>query len=712
MKRVIFVLLVLVCLAPSYIDQTDANFNLGNTSNTNVTNNSVILANISGNYSLSGTYLSRVFDLGSNPNASISWTAVGPSGTSVLVSSRSGPDATVTGDWTSYTGSYGDSDGSAVTAARNRYHQYRLQLATTNGSDTPAVRIVTLTYTEAGPEVGVHQSQANLTDETNNFRIRIDINDTANITAANARYRINSTGTYNAYQALTNASTYWYLDVTEPTNGWGNSTNGTLYYNVYITNDAGDTVNTTFTEAIEGVNDAPVINQLSNNTGTEGTLMTRTVTGTDPDGDTITWSISTGSITKVSNTQASISWTPSNDENGLVNVTVTMSDGSLSDTMTWTSNITGTNNAPVISSITDQEGYYGDRITFTVTVNDADVTDNLTWWVRPAHFTITATNQSGGNSSTQYGLANFTALDDHRGTRDYTITVSDGTALDRENVTISIGYCGDNVCTTGSETADTCSADCASDTPIGYVAIDVPDRICVNQSNLIQTFNASARYACYYEGQTAASNAYCELHGGVEIQPFLIENSQRTELSTFSTSSEGNVSWTPTQLGETKLVGTAEELLSASRIVTVQRCDEDINASDRLIEYQRPRIEADPLPPAIPAPEEQEPAGVPEETSLIAIFIWYVLVPLLLASLLYIGNIYYDINKDADPYILKARLKFWEIRNIVEPKLIEAYKPVKPYLDPAVTLIRDHVIAPIKWLGEETMQALRRMRKK
>jgi hypothetical protein len=94
-------------------------------------------------YAPAGSYLSRIFD-GSTINtwASILWDATIPSGTSVVVSVRTGntpiPDAT----WSSFTNV---KKGAAIKKT-SRYLQYRVQLKTTNVAQTPSVSNIIVTY--------------------------------------------------------------------------------------------------------------------------------------------------------------------------------------------------------------------------------------------------------------------------------------------------------------------------------------------------------------------------------------------------------------------------------------------------------------------------------------------------------------------------------------------------------------------------------------
>jgi hypothetical protein len=95
-------------------------------------------------HATAATFLSRVFDAGSIvPWADASWTSVLPSGTSLIVSVRTGNTPAVDGSWTSFATI--PASGASI-GASSRYLQYRLQLATSVADRTPTVMDVTVGY--------------------------------------------------------------------------------------------------------------------------------------------------------------------------------------------------------------------------------------------------------------------------------------------------------------------------------------------------------------------------------------------------------------------------------------------------------------------------------------------------------------------------------------------------------------------------------------
>ena len=92
-------------------------------------------------YSTSGTFLSRVVDVGTDADwDAMSWTAETPTGTTVDISVRTGDTAVPDGSWSLFVpvANSGDSIGTT-----SRFIQYRAQLATTDPERTPELGDVT-----------------------------------------------------------------------------------------------------------------------------------------------------------------------------------------------------------------------------------------------------------------------------------------------------------------------------------------------------------------------------------------------------------------------------------------------------------------------------------------------------------------------------------------------------------------------------------------
>ena len=191
------------------------------------------------------------------------------------------------------------------------------------------------------------------------------------------------------------------------------------YYNVQISaTDGSLSGSTTFAWAVTNTNRAPVMTDPGNQTHSEGDAVSLQLVGSDPDGDSLTWNAS-GLPTGLSLDAASglITGTLGFDAAGSHAATVSVSDGSLSASTSFTWTITNTNRAPVVSSPGNQSDAEGDTVSLQVVGSDPDG-DALTW------------NGSGlptGLSlDTASGLISGTLGFDAAGSHTATVSVSDG----------------------------------------------------------------------------------------------------------------------------------------------------------------------------------------------------------------------------------------------------------------------------------------------
>ena len=201
-----------------------------------------------------------------------------------------------------------------------------------------------------------------------------------------------------------------------------------------------DTSNVTDTEivnlTIANVNDPPVLDFISSKTIAEDSLLEFNVTASDPDNETalIYSNSSVFTISMASNnSQATFSWTPTNDYVGNNSINFTVADGgALSDSQIVYIFVTNTNDAPVISSYSPTNlnpriaATTGSQI-FNVTPSDPDIGDttSTTWFsdnlqvgtgnsytasaLAAGYYNITAkVNDTSGASTTQNWTLNVT----------------------------------------------------------------------------------------------------------------------------------------------------------------------------------------------------------------------------------------------------------------------------------------------------------------
>jgi len=204
------------------------------------------------------------------------------------------------------------------------------------------------------------------------------------------------------------------------------SYSGWMTSNSYTTNytDAGThTVTVTVTDGIltesqdvtitvNNINQAPVLSTISPVTVNEGETITLSPTASDLDGDTLTFSYSGWMISN--------SYTTNYTDAGTHTVTVTVSDGTMVDSQDFIVTVNNNNQAPVLSTISPVTVNEGETITLSPTASDLDG-DALTF------------SYSGWMTSNSY-TTNYTDA----GIYTVTVTVSDGTMTDSQDVTVTV----------------------------------------------------------------------------------------------------------------------------------------------------------------------------------------------------------------------------------------------------------------------------------
>ncbi len=256
-------------------------------------------------------------------------------------------------------------------------------------------------------------------------------------------------------------------------------------YSVTITvsdgNGGTDTISVTINIIDVDENRAPVFTEgdsatrsIAENTGS-GVNIGGAVSVTDADNDTLEYSLggtdaasfSIDSTSGQLRTKVSLDYEMKTTHT----VTITVSDGKLTDTINVTINVTNMNEAPVISDSADttlsiaENTAAGVNIGDTLSATDPDDGDTLTWTI-------------GGTDAASFGIDSETgqlktkvALDYEKKTSySVTITVSDGSLTDTIAVTINVTDVDDNhapVFTDGESTTRVIDENTAADTNIG-----------------------------------------------------------------------------------------------------------------------------------------------------------------------------------------------------------------------------------------------------
>jgi len=187
------------------------------------------------------------------------------------------------------------------------------------------------------------------------------------------------------------------------------------YFVTFTATDGSLNTSETIKITVSNVNRAPVLNPIGNKTVNETQLLQFTISGSDPDGDNLTFStINLPPNASFNPATKQFSWTPNMTQSGNYNVTFYVSDGSLNDSEKITITVINTNRPPVIDSYLPsslmlklREGY---SMQFNQTSHDPDG-DLLTydWFLdavnkasTPAWLFLPTTAECGPHNATVY----------------------------------------------------------------------------------------------------------------------------------------------------------------------------------------------------------------------------------------------------------------------------------------------------------------------
>jgi len=133
---------------------------------------------------------------------------------------------------------------------------------------------------------------------------------------------------------------------------------------------------------VSDVNNPPVLAALANKTVNEKTALTLTASGSDPDGDSLTYSLEPGAPggAAINAGTGAFAWTPTESQGpGTYTIAVRVTDNALpnlSDTRTFTVAVNEVNVAPTLNPISSKTVNENGTLTFTAAASDADLPAN------------------------------------------------------------------------------------------------------------------------------------------------------------------------------------------------------------------------------------------------------------------------------------------------------------------------------------------------
>jgi VCBS repeat-containing protein len=297
--------------------------------------------------------------------------------------------------------------------------------------------------------------------------------------------------------------------------------NGTDSFVVQVSDGtATDTITVNVT--IAAVNDAPVANAQSVSTA-EDTAKAITLTGSDVEGSTLTYSVVAGpSHGTLSGSAPALTYTPAANYNGSDRFTFKANDGTLySNPAKVSITVTAVNDAPVITegastSVSMSED--GSPTAFSLTLHATDVDSSmLTWSILTAasHGTASASGKGAAKAISYTPTANY------NGTDSFVVQVSDGTATDTITVNVTIAAVNDApVITEGASIIVTMSED-GSTTPFN-LTLHATD---VDGDTITWRINTPAGHGSASASGTGTSKAitYTPAHHYIGADSFIVQ---------------------------------------------------------------------------------------------------------------------------------------------------------------------------------------------
>ncbi len=309
-----------------------------------------------------------------------------------------------------------------------------VNITDTGGSDIQFARInvykALLSFDTTAPNLTI--VAPTLANNTNSSSTNVFINITSNEVLQNASLEWNNVTHIINYSMIQNGSAlYWVRN-------HSSSSIGVITYRVWG-NDSAGLWGVTETRTVQVNNTVPRIDLFLpaniNHNVTESANQTFNVTYTDTENDVVTidWYVNGTLQTAARNTNFTFLGNfsqASQQSNGTYNITVVVSDGSLSSQLNWTLTINNTNRAPQWAGFANQTVAEDTPLNFTVVATDLD-NDTITYYINnTVNFTI--------NSSTGNITFNLSGAGNFSGTFYLALNASDGLANASELIFVNI----------------------------------------------------------------------------------------------------------------------------------------------------------------------------------------------------------------------------------------------------------------------------------
>ena len=236
----------------------------------------------------------------------------------------------------------------------------------------------------------------------------------------------------------TSLSFMWLIDNVQNSTSSANFTynpgfndNGTHSINATVKDPSSNQASLKWTITVANLNRAPSLDVITNKSVSKNANLSFNISASDADDDALSFSgnVSSVSVSKISNSLATISWKPTNLDLGSNVINFTASDGSLTSSRLVTISVDGAgNNAPAIASSPKTSAVADEAYSYDVDANDQD-NDTLSFSLR--------TDASGMSIDSSSGVINF--VPSSAGFFNANVSVTDYIGIANQSFNITVG---------------------------------------------------------------------------------------------------------------------------------------------------------------------------------------------------------------------------------------------------------------------------------
>lgn len=220
-----------------------------------------------------------------------------------------------------------------------------------------------------------------------------------------------------------------------------------------------------FSVIVSNVNDAPSIVSEAVTNATEDVLYIYDVDVFDEDGDDLVFSLTNpppGMI--IGSASGIITWTPDNNDTGLNSITVSVTDGTASDTQLFTVNVSPSNDAPYITSSPITSAYVSRDYSYTVEGSDPDNQNNVDYDDDVLSYALTT--YPVGMTISSSGIISWTPLETQLGSNNVVVRIADSEEASIQSFTITVSLYPETISSANSGGSGGRSASKIPDTTI------------------------------------------------------------------------------------------------------------------------------------------------------------------------------------------------------------------------------------------------------